>query len=120
MGMLFDVIIIIMKKAIITRKFRTRHLALLVCVLFVSTSIFSATFVFTHANHVHDQNGANGTCATCAHVVAAAVVLETLGLAMAAASICLAAHHVIVYKLKPISSDLVFHTLASLKVRLNN
>jgi hypothetical protein len=109
-----------MKKAIIARKFRTKQLALFVCVFFVAGSILSATFIFTHANHVHDQNGAGGTCATCAHVIAAATLLETLGIAMAVAALCLAVHHAIVSKLKPVSSNLDIFTLTSLKVRLNN
>jgi uncharacterized membrane protein len=109
-----------MKKTIITRKFKTKHLALFVCVFFVVGFALSATFICTHANHVHDQNGIDGSCETCAHVMAAATLLETLSIAMTAATLCLAAHHAIVSKLKPISSDIDILTLASLKVRLNN
>jgi hypothetical protein len=107
-------------REIINLKLGIRKFALLLCVLFVASSILSATFIFTHANHVHDQNGADGTCATCTHVVATATLLETLGIAMAAATLCLAAHHAIVSKLKPVSTDLDILTLALLKVRLNN
>ena len=92
-------------------------LALLAC--FVSVSLLSAVFVFTHANHVHDHLGAGGGCATCAQIqIAESLLLQSgvsagngafafISLLSALAAICLI-------------SLFGFQTLIKLKARMNN
>jgi hypothetical protein len=99
---------------------KTRLIALLLCALFIAVSLLSSAFILSHANHEHDQDMPDGSCATCAHVVAAENLLKTLGAAVIAVTLYLSGHHAIVSTLKPIASDLGFFTLVSLKVRLNN
>ncbi|MDR0854496.1 MAG: hypothetical protein LBN34_09030 [Clostridiales Family XIII bacterium] len=99
---------------------KTRHIALLLCVLFIAASLISGAFIATHANHEHDRNGPNGSCTTCTQVMVVGNLLKTLGLAAATITICIALHYAIIYTLKPIVSDFCLSTLVSLKVQLNS
>jgi hypothetical protein len=102
------------------RREGARLIALLLCALFIAVSLLSSVFILTHANHEHDHDMPDGSCATCAHVMAAENLLKTLGTAVIAVALYLSGHHALVSTLKPIASDLDFFTPVSLKVRLNN
>jgi hypothetical protein len=99
---------------------KTRLIARLLCALFIAVSLLSSAFILTHAHHAHDQDMPDGSCATCAHVMAAENLLKALGVAVMAAALYLGGRRVLVSAPKPIASDSGFFTLVSLKVRLNN
>ena len=46
-------------------KSKTRLIALASIICFLFVFILSSAFVLTHADHAHDHNGVNGSCATC-------------------------------------------------------
>jgi hypothetical protein len=52
-----------------------RFAALILCVVFTAAMLLSASFILTRAEHVHDNDGADGACLTCAHVASAAKLL---------------------------------------------
>jgi hypothetical protein len=97
-----------------------RRIALLVCIIFIAASLLSAAFILTHANHAHDHAGPDGSCATCAHVMAAGNLLRTVGIAVAMAALSFGTHYAVSSALKHIASESVLPTLVSLKVQLNN
>jgi disulfide bond formation protein DsbB len=107
-------------RVIINRNSRTRRTALLLCILFIAATLLSAAFVLTHAHHVHDHHGPDGSCATCSQVMAAGAVLKTLGRAVTAAALALGLHHAVTSTSKPVLSNPVSLSPISLKVRMNH
>jgi uncharacterized protein Veg len=97
-----------------------RAAALVFCVLFMVAFIFSSIFIFTYQDHEHDHNGPDGSCATCAHLMAAKNLIKSFSAALVGATLvfgCLAA---ILFALRPIDLRARINTLIRLKVRLNN
>ena len=64
---------------------KTRIIALAFLVCFLIVSVLSSAFIFTHAEHAHDHNGVDGSCATCAQLQSAENILKQLCTALAGA-----------------------------------
>ena len=97
-----------------------RALALVFCILFFASPIISEAYIFTHLDHEHDHNGAHGSCATCAHIVAAEALLKSVYTALVVAALafwCISGTFSI---LKSVKFYAGFYTLVLLKIRLNN
>jgi hypothetical protein len=97
-----------------------RLIALAACILFITASLLSAAFILTHANHEHDHNGADGSCATCTNMMAAGNLLKQLSTPLAGSALGLGSLLAVLSALEHISCHISFYTLVSLKVRLNN
>jgi low temperature requirement protein LtrA len=120
-GLLKTVITVTYGRDSSRRRLWTRRIALILCLLFIAASLLSSAFILTHASHVHDHAGEGGSCATCAHVMAAGHLLRTIGLTVVAAALSFGAHRAFISILKFTAADLDFLiSLVSLKVRLNN
>ncbi|MDR2515550.1 MAG: hypothetical protein LBD02_10175 [Christensenellaceae bacterium] len=97
-----------------------RFIALAIFVCIVTTSLLSSASILTHADHEHDHNGPNNTCATCAQIAAAENILKRLSTALAVAAIAIVDTFALIAQLRADSPQQVFTTLVGLKVRLNN
>lgn len=97
-----------------------RLLALAVCVLFTAAFLFSVSFILTRANHVHDHNGANGCCATCVQVTAAAKLLNQLSAAIVKAAAMIFSLFAGLSLLRFFAHLIEGSSLVALKVQLNN
>lgn len=97
-----------------------KSIALIICVCFIVTSILSVVFILTHANHQHDHEGPNGTCATCDHLAATTNLLKQLSIAIVTSVFPSVLYLFISYCLKPSTPYVGLFTLVSLKVRLDN
>lgn len=97
-----------------------RLIALAVCVFFIAASLLSAVFILTHANHTHNHNGPNGSCATCARLAAAENLLKTISAAPVGAALIYGALPAVLSVLKSVGFQTGLYALVRLKVRLNN
>ncbi|GHV48967.1 hypothetical protein FACS189499_09500 [Clostridia bacterium] len=102
------------------RQKTARFIAVLVCVLFVAALALSAAFIVTHESHIHDHNGADGGCATCAHISAAENLLKTIAAAVAVSSVALGAMFAALLTVMVTWLGIADYTLIGLKVRINN
>ncbi|MDR3288044.1 MAG: hypothetical protein LBT22_01300 [Peptococcaceae bacterium] len=102
------------------KPFKIRLIAMLLCVCFIAALLLSALFILTHAQHEHDHDGADGSCATCAHMTALGNLLKQLSTPVVTATTAMGALFAIRFSLKPRHRRFVFSTLVILKVRLNN
>ena len=97
-----------------------RVVALSICVVFISVTLLSATYVFTHVSHTHDRFGPVGKCTTCDNLTTALNLLESIAIAFAAMALICGGFFIDL----PVRKTPVFHrgffTLVLLKVRLNN
>jgi hypothetical protein len=89
-------------------------------VFFIAALALSSTFILTHANHEHDNNGVNGSCGACAHIVAAENLLKTISTAVAISAFSLGVLYAALLMLKFARFGIAENTLIGLKVRLNN
>lgn len=96
------------------------NIALILCVCFLVVSFLSTAFILTHANHEHDHDGPNGSCATCIHLATAENLFKQLSSAIVAAVFAFALSSFISFCLKPFAPCVGSSTLITLKVRLNN
>ena len=97
-----------------------KNIALIICVYFIVTFFLSAAFVLTHANHEHDHEGPNGTCATCIHLAAVENSLKQLSTAIVASVLAFVLCISISFCFNLSAPYVVLFTLVTLKVRLNN
>ena len=102
------------------KKSMLASIALVLCACFVLLFLLTSAFVFTGLNHVHDHNGENGGCATCAMLTAAESLLRHLS---SSAALTAFAWSGVYYAL--CSFVFVFVVIATLapvglKVRMNN
>lgn len=97
-----------------------KTIALLVSIFIIVTFFLSTAFIITHANHEHDHEGPNGTCATCFHLEATEKILKQLSTATGAGIFTVALCLFISYCLKLSAPYRGLVTLIALKVRLNN
>ena len=104
----------------VNRQTAFRMIALSVCIVFISVSLLSATYIFTHVNHAHDRCGPVGNCTTCTNLTAALNLLESLSVAMAVAALAAGSLFAALSAPKPVAFQRGFPTLVCLKVRLNN
>jgi hypothetical protein len=102
------------------RQRTARLISAFICVCFIAALVLSAAFIATHANHEHDNNGADGGCAACAHISAAANLLKTVSAAVVISSVTLGAMFAALATLQAARLVIADYTLISLKVRLNN
>jgi hypothetical protein len=92
-------------------------LATAACVVLIP--LFSAVYVFAHANHAHDHNGPEGSCAACVRAASFAKFQFASAVAPEAARAFFAQDFAGARVLKPLGIRADF-TLVSLKIRLNN
>lgn len=93
---------------------------LLLIITFVLVILLSTAFIFTHADHEHDHNGSEGTCATCAQLYTAQNLLKNLTAVILVLAAALNAFLVLGVIVRALSCKLGIHTLVSLKARLDN
>jgi hypothetical protein len=96
-----------------------RTAAAALCAAFIAAFILSSGFIFSHADHTHDHHGAGGSCATCAHLVAAEKLLNAVSVTAVCAALALGFLPIRSAALKPALRRMGFSTLIRLKVRLN-
>ncbi|MDR3148981.1 MAG: hypothetical protein LBT88_03040 [Oscillospiraceae bacterium] len=108
--------------ALITERKRSviRLAALALCIILIAVSLFSAAYIFVHADHIHDHNGTGGSCATCAHISAAGNLLKSLFTAITGAVSILGGLYAVLSILKLTVSYRGSTTLVSLNIRSNN
>ena len=99
---------------------KKRILALTFLVCFLIVSIITNAFTITHADHDHDRNGIEGSCATCAQLFGVEKILKQFNAALAVALFAATGMFVAIAAVKIIASRVSFSTLFSLKIRLNN
>jgi hypothetical protein len=92
--------------------------ALLLCAFFALALVLSFVLILTNFNHDHDRNGEDGGCATCAHIIACAKLIERLGTVIAVAVVIVSMYGVAV-PLRLVALQINSTSLISLKVRLN-
>jgi hypothetical protein len=96
-----------------------RFFALGLCLFYLTLTLLAAGFVITHAQHSHDHDGPEDSCAVCFHLAAAAAILKTLANAAAAFLILLAfSFYYTVTAGRRKNTDAPF-SLITLRVRLN-
>ncbi|ODM26318.1 hypothetical protein A7W90_08835 [Clostridium sp. Bc-iso-3] len=59
-----------------------KNIALMICTCIIIASFLSAAFILTRANHEHDHEGPNGTCATCIHLASTENILKQVSIAI--------------------------------------
>jgi hypothetical protein len=96
-----------------------RLLALLLCALYLAVTLLSAAYLLAHVNHVHDNSGPGGACATCLHIASAKTLLKTLSSAVAAVGVAFSAF-AFVLRLRPRYRLAGGGSPVTLKVRMNN
>jgi drug/metabolite transporter superfamily protein YnfA len=101
------------------RKSSARAIGLAVCVIYITVSLLSLKFISTHENHVHDHDGADGCCVTCAHIAAAQNLLTTLSAAIAAIGAALSLRFRL-FSARPQRQAFGGVSLVSSKVRMND
>ena len=101
------------------RKAALRMIALSVCIVFISVSLLSATYIFTHVKHTHDRCGPAGNCTTCVNLTAALNLLESISVVMAVIALAIGGFFAVLSFLKPAAFLRGFPTLVCLKIRLN-
>ena len=99
------------------RRKRTAALALLIA--FALMILLPTAFIFTHADHEHDHNGPEGTCATCAQLHIAQNLLQIIAFLILVLT-ALDVFFTLVDRIHVFSRKTGSHTLVSLKVRLDN
>ncbi|MCR1900158.1 hypothetical protein NSA47_14415 [Irregularibacter muris] len=97
-----------------------RTIAMLLLIAFVFATSLSAVFLFTHADHEHDHHGPEGTCATCAQLGTVHHLLKNIFTTILASVTALSTLLILTITVNTVSPRVRFHTLVSLKVRLNN
>jgi len=91
-----------------------------VLVLFVVATLLSTLFIVTHANHVHDNTGFDGSCSTCALLSASENVLKSSSAAVFAVALYLSGRLTGCLALLPLYWYRSLGTPVRLKVRMNN
>ena len=99
---------------------KKRFLALTFIVCFLIVSIVTNAFTITHADHEHDRNGIEGSCATCAQLFSADNILKQFSVAVVGTFFAMAGIFVAIAAVKAIASQISLSTLILLKTRLNN
>ncbi|MDR3314311.1 MAG: hypothetical protein LBS96_07645 [Oscillospiraceae bacterium] len=97
-----------------------RLLALLLCVAFLAVSAFSAGFIVSHAEHIHDTHGVAGSCMTCAHIVAAGQVFRQIATLAAIVAVLLGGLFLLLFCVHFTCAYARFTSPVYLKVRMNN
>ncbi len=102
------------------RQKAVRFIALVLCTLFIAASLFSAAYILTHADHVHDFDAPDGGCAVCEHMQAAADLLKNLTMIAATAAVAAGIFFASLSFLKSGHLWLCSDTPVDRKVRMNN
>jgi Mn2+/Fe2+ NRAMP family transporter len=97
-----------------------RLIAAFICACFIAALVLSSAFIVTHINHEHDDCGADGGCAVCAHIAAAESLLKTVSAAAALSAAALGAMSAALIISEAARCGIADKTLIGLKVRLNN
>jgi len=93
---------------------------LILLVSFIMLSLFSETFLLSHAEHEHDHNGISGSCTICVQLHHAENLRKQLYVAVAITTIGFISLLITITYLGSISSVLGLYTPVKLKIRLNN
>ena len=91
---------------------------LLIC--FILISLLSEVFLLSNANHEHDHHGADGGCATCAHILSAEHQLRQITAAVIRTAYAIVALFTAVARLSIISTLFGYYTLIDLKTRMDH
>jgi hypothetical protein len=89
------------------------------CVLFVASFLLSSAYLVFHAGHSHDRSAPGGSCATCAHMAAAASFGKLLSLAVVGTFIAFRPLSAVPAPLPALLSRTVRTSPVRLKVRLD-
>ena len=95
-------------------------MALAICACFITGTLLSMVFVSSYSIHEHDQNGPDNSCVYCAYLSEVENLLKHLSIALVGAALAFGALSAIRFTHISAYSHIVFNTLVSLKVRLNN
>ena len=99
---------------------KTRIIALTFLLCFLIVSLLSSAFIFTHAEHEHDHNGVDGSCATCAQLQRTENILKQFSTALAGTLFFIAGLFAAIGTLKVIAVYVFLPTPVTLKIRMNN
>ena len=99
---------------------KTRIIALTFLVCFLIVSVLSSAFIFTHADHEHDHNGIDGSCAACSQLQSAERILKQLSTALAGALFAISGLFAAIGALKAAVIYVSIPTPVTLKIRINN
>lgn len=99
---------------------KLRIIALVFLACFLIVSILSSAFILTHADHEHDHNGVDGSCATCAQLQSAENSLKQFSTALTGALFATAGLYAAIGMFKAITIQISFSTPVTLKIRMNN
>ena len=97
-----------------------RLMAVALCLIFLSVSLFSSVYILVHANHTHDQNGLDGSCTLCTHLTVAENLLKNIYAALASISAVGAYFCICYFCRKLIDAFIISYDPVRLKVRMNN
>lgn len=97
-----------------------RLLAIIFCAAYIIVSIFGAASLLSHLDHEHDQDGLNGSCAACAHIIAAGNILKQISTGVTSAVIAIVGLLISVFLYRSQSLQIRLFTPVTLKVKLNN
>ena len=108
------------KSNINVRQTKKRAIAMSFLICFIVISLLSEAFILTHADHVHDHNGAGGACTTCAQIQNTDNILRQLGTAVISGFIVLAGLYAVAAIGKGVCSNIAVLTPVASKIRMNN
>ena len=107
-------------KKVVCKVSATQMIAGMLCFVFVAVLLYSAIFIYTHAHHIHDHDGPDGSCATCAQLIAVEALSKQINTVGVKPVLVLCSLLVILSLVKSASADAVFSTPVTLKIRLND
>jgi hypothetical protein len=84
------------------------------------TAFYAESFIFTHLEHEHDHDGADGCCALCSEIEIVIMLLEGFGRIACAVLAAAIVAHIQVLSPKPIAACGIPPTPVTLKVRMNS
>lgn len=87
---------------------------------FVAVSMLTEAYILTHASHVHDNNGGDGSCAVCIQVQSAKIRLKEFCTVIVCGAFMLAGFFAVIVVIRPDPSGITLLTPISLKNRMNN
>jgi len=103
----------------ILRQVALRFAAMLICAFFITAFMLSTVFISLHANHKHDHNRVDGSCATCGNITAAENLLKTVYIAVVTVAFAPCLLSGITRIINAAGAFVAARTLIRLKVRLN-
>jgi len=97
-----------------------RLTVLTLCAVFIAAFLLSATYIITHADHVHDHDGRNNSCATCFNLLSAENIFRQPFLPAPVSIAIIFATLTLICRVAHAFFNIVFSTPITLKIRLNN